>query len=152
MPLAALVDQVDAQAGGEERGVAHALLERGEAEVERLEDVGVGQEGDRRAGLVARLAPLESAQRHAALVGLGPDVPVAPYFDVEPLRERVDDRDADAVQAARDLVAATLAELPAGVQHGEHNLDRGLLLFLHGGHGDATTVEKEQKPAVEVVL
>ena len=37
--------------------------------------------------------------------------------------QRVDDRDADAVQAAGDLVAAA-AELAAGVQHGEHHLDR----------------------------
>ena len=44
-------------------------------------------------------------------------------LDVEPRRQRVDDRDADAVQAAGHLVAAA-AELAAGVQHGEHDLDR----------------------------
>ena len=42
---------------------------------------------------------------------------------MQPLGERVDDRDADAVQAAGDLVAAAVAELAAGVQHGQHDLD-----------------------------
>ena len=42
---------------------------------------------------------------------------------MELLRQRVDDRDADAVEAAGDLVAATVAELAAGVQDGEHDLD-----------------------------
>ena len=51
--LAALVDDRDLQAARQEGGLAQALLERREVEVERLEDVGVGQEGDRRAGGVA---------------------------------------------------------------------------------------------------
>ena len=41
------------------------------------------------------------------------------------LDERVDHAHADAVQAARDLVA-TAAELAAGVQHGVHDLERVL--------------------------
>ena len=130
----------DVQAAGEERGVAHPLLERREVEHRRLEDVGVGQEGDRRAGLLGRLAALEGAERGAALIGLAPDVAVAADLDVEPLREGVDDRDADAVQAAGDLVAAALAELAAGVQDGEHDLDRRLLLLLHRRHRDAAAV------------
>ncbi len=40
---------------------------------------------------------------------------VASHLGDEPLGERVDDRDADAVQAAGDLVAVA-AELPAGVE------------------------------------
>ena len=48
---------------------------------------------------------------------------------MQPLGERVDDRDADAVQAAGDLVAAALAELAAGVQRGEHDLGGGPLLL-----------------------
>ena len=42
--LAALVDDRDLQPAREERGLAQALLERVEVEVERLEDVRVGQE------------------------------------------------------------------------------------------------------------
>ena len=44
--LAALVDDRDLQPAREEGRLAQALLERVEVEVERLEDVGVGQEGD----------------------------------------------------------------------------------------------------------
>ena len=49
--------------------------------------------------------------------------------EVEPRRERVDDRDADAVQTARDLVALA-AELAARVQRGEHDLGRRLVGVL----------------------
>ena len=140
VPLAALVDQRDPQAAGQERRVAHALLERGEVEIERLEHVRVGQERDRGPGLLGRLALLQVAQRLAALVGLRPDEPVAANLDVEALGQRVDDRYADAVQAAGDLVAAALAELAAGVQHGEHDLDRRPLLLLHDRHRDAAAV------------
>ena len=45
---------------------------------------------------------------------------------------RVDHRDAHAVQAARDLVALA-AELPAGVQHREHDLGRRLVGILGVG-------------------
>ena len=44
--------------------------------------------------------------------------------DVHPRRQRVDDREADAVQAARGDVGAA-AELAAGVQLGRHHLDAG---------------------------
>ncbi len=51
---------------------------------------------------------------------------VAADLHLEPARKRVHDRDADAVQAARDLVALA-AELAAGVEHREHDLGRGLV-------------------------
>ena len=74
--------------------------------------------------LVPRLCvvPVTSsvARRSPALVALLVDVAVAPDFEVEPLRQRVDDRHADAVQAAGHLVAVVV-ELAAGVQHGQHD-------------------------------
>ena len=63
---------------------------------------------------------------------------VARHLDGQLLGERVDDGDADAVQAARDLVAAALAELAAGVEGGEHRLHRRqsrLLVLLHRDAG-----------------
>jgi hypothetical protein len=92
----------------------------------RLEDLGVGQPGARRAGRLAlgQLVALDQVvARLAAVVLLGPDVAVAPDLDLTVLRQRVDDRDADAVQAAGDLVAAAVAELAAGVQDGQDDLD-----------------------------
>ena len=127
---AALVDELDLQAAGQERGLAHPLGERLVVELERLEDLVVGKEGDRRPGALELLAALQVALRLAALVVLGPLVAVAAHLEVEALGERVDDRDADPVQAAGDLVAAALAaELAAGVQGGQHDLGRRALLL-----------------------
>ena len=66
---------------------------------------------------------VERAERIAALVALAPRVAVAADLEVERLRQRVHDRDADPVQAARDLVALA-AELPAGVELGQDDLGR----------------------------
>ena len=44
------------------------------------------------------------------------------------------------MQASGDLVAAALAELAAGVQHGEDDFDRRFALLLHVRDGDAATV------------
>ena len=96
------------------------------------------------------LALLEVAQRLAALVGLSPGVAVAADLDVEALGERVDDRHADAVQSAGDLVAAALAELPAGVQDGQHDLDRGPALLLHDRHRDPPPVVDDRHRVVGV--
>ena len=77
-------------------------------------------------------SPLASVvARRAAVVLLRPDVAVAADLDVERLGQRVDDRDADAVQAAGHLVAAAVAELAAGVQDGQHDLDGRPPLLLH---------------------
>jgi hypothetical protein len=63
---------------------------------------------------------------------------------------RVDDRDADAVQAAGDLVAAAVAELAAGVQDGQHDLDGRLALLLHRRDGDAAAVVDDRDRVVGV--
>ena len=63
MPLAALVDDRDLQAPGEEGCLAQALFERAEVEVEALEDVGVGEEGDGGAGRLSLGELVALAQR-----------------------------------------------------------------------------------------
>ena len=60
------------------------------------------------------------ALRHAARELLPVDLPVALDRGDEPFRERVHDRDADAVEAAGDLVALA-AELAAGVELRQHD-------------------------------
>ncbi len=84
---------------------------------------------------------------HAHLEGLEPVVPVALDLDLDALGERVDHGDADAVQAAGDLVAAA-TELAAGVQHGEHDRDRGELLARRDVDRDAATVVGDLDAAV----
>ena len=59
--LAALVDQLDLQAAGEEGGLAQPLGERLEVELDLLEDLEVGQEGQRGAGLLGRRRPWSAA-------------------------------------------------------------------------------------------
>ena len=127
----ALVDEHDPQAAREERRLAQALHERLDREVDLLEDLRVGEEVDRRAGVaLVRLADdLDVGQRDAALELLAVDLAVAAHLGDEPLGERVDDRDADAVQAAGDLVAVA-AELAAGVQLRQHDRQRRQPLVL----------------------
>ena len=92
--------------------------------------VGSGQNVIDGAALLRRRPSLELALRLAALREvLLPLAAVAVDLEVEPARQRVHDRHADAVQAAGDLVALA-AELAAGVQHGEHDLGRRLALVL----------------------
>jgi hypothetical protein len=136
----ALVGQRDVEAAREEGGLAQALLEDREVEVERLEDLVVGQEGDRRAGLLGRLALAQVVLGLAPLVLLGKDVALAADLDLQRLAQRIHHRDADAVQTAGDLVATAVAELAAGVQDRENDLDSRALLLLHDPHGDARAV------------
>ena len=77
LALGALVDEVDPQVARQEGGLAKALRQRRVVVGDLLEHLGVGEEGDRRPGLLARGAALELTLRLAALVALGPDVAVA---------------------------------------------------------------------------
>ena len=142
LALGALVDELDAQVLGEEGRLAQALRQHAVVELDLFEDVGVGHERHGGAGrrvLVALLELLEGRDRHAALEALVPVEAVDIDVELEPFGQRVDDRDADAVQAAGHLVAGA-AELAAGVQHGEHDLGRRLVVLRHDAHGDAAPV------------
>ena len=75
---------------------------------------------------------------------------VALDLELEPLGERVDDGDADAVEAAGDLVAAAVAELAAGVQGGEHQLRGGPLLLRVLVDRDAAAVVDDGDAVVRV--
>jgi hypothetical protein len=54
------------------------------------------------------------------------------------------------VQAAGHLVAAAVAELAAGVEDGEHDLDGRLALLLHRRDGDAAAVVDDRDRVVGV--
>jgi len=82
----------------------------------------------------------EAAGRRAALVALLIHLAVAPDLEVERLRQRVDHRDADAVQAARHLVAVVV-ELAAGMQHGEHDFRRRFAALVQIGRDAAAVVD-----------
>jgi len=112
-----------------------------------LEDLLGGPEGDLGAGLLSGLALLEVVVRNTQAEGLLPAVAVALDLDDELLAQRVHHRGADAVQATGDLVAA-VAELAAGVEHGQRDGDRGQA--VGGVHLDreATAVIGDRDAAV----
>ena len=142
LAVGALVVERDGETLGEERRLAQALGEHAIVVVDIFEDVGVCQEGDggaRRAVLLEFLPLDQVGDRVAALEALVPVVAVHVDVELEPLAERVDHGDADAMQTAGDLVAGA-AELAAGVQHGEDDGGGGQVVLLHDPDGDAAAV------------
>ena len=136
----AFVVEGDGHAGVEERELAQALSERVEAELRRLEDLRVGLERDFRAALLRRAGDDKIGLRRPALVGLLVDLFVAPDLELEALGQRIDHRHADAVQAARDLVAVVV-ELAAGMEHGEHDFRGRATALVHVGRDAAAVVD-----------
>ena len=148
LPGAALVDQVDLQAAGQERGLPQPLRERLVVEHDVLEHLGVGMEGDDRPGPLDLLAALQLPLGLPAHVVLRPLVAVAAHLEMEALRERVHHRHPDPVQAAGDLVSAAVAELAARVQGRHHDLGRRTLLLLVLLDRDAAAVVGDRDAVV----
>ena len=127
----------------EERLLAQALVER-LIVVDRGvgEHLGVGLEANAGARAVGvadyghRLGDIAPRELHAV------DLAVLVDIDLEPLGEGVDDRRADAVQAAGDLVSAA-AEFAARVQDGEDDLKGALARLLLDIDGDASAVIRD---------
>ena len=137
--LGAQVRNRDLEAGVQEGLLAHPPVEGLVVVLQGVEHLGVGLEGDGRAGVVA-------VADHAHFLGDGAagefhlvDLALLVDLDLEPLGQGVDDRRADAVQAAGDLVAAA-AELAAGVQDREDDLKRGPAGLGLDIDGDAAAV------------
>ena len=103
----------------------HAVEER-RAKRGVAKDFGIGMKAqDGAAPVLHGPAILDPALRHAAAIALPPQLAVARDLDIEPIGERVDDRDADPVQPARCLVSIA-AELATRMQHGQDDFERGL--------------------------
>src|ERR1700733_14443358 len=88
------------------------------------------------AGLAQLAGGIAAAEIHL------PGVAVAPDFDVEFLRERVDATDADAVETAGNFIGGGI-EFSARVELGEHNLHRRHVLTagkIHHVDGNAATI------------
>ena len=140
----ALVRQHDAYARIQERLLAQTRFERLKFVDRRLlEDFGVGLEPHRGAGLrrvLERPHVLQVVDGVAALEALAVQAAVLPYLDFQPRGQRVDDRSADAVQAAGNLIAAA-AELAARVQNRIDDRDgRQAGLLLHADWDAAAVV------------
>ena len=147
--LVALVLDDDLEPLVEEGQLAEPVGERVEGERGLLEDLAVRLEADDRAVLGGLLSRREVALRHTELVALGPHLALTADLQLEPFRERIDDRYADTVEAAGNLVGGML-ELAARVEHGEDDLGRRLARLLVGVHGDAASVVADGAGAVRV--
>src|SRR5262245_17999296 len=138
-PLVPLVLDRDLQALVQERELAQPVRERVERERHLLEYFCIRLEADNRTVLGRLLPRCDLALRHAALVALRPHVALTPDLDLEPLGERIDHRDANAVQPARNLVGRVL-ELATRVQNRQHDLRRRLAALLVQIDGNASAV------------
>ena len=143
------VGDEDADAAVEEAQLAHALGQDLEAVFARFEDLVVGPERGLGPGLLGLAHLLKLGQRDAALVALDVDAAFRLDLQVQPLGQRVDDRDADAVQAARNFVGLVV-ELAAGVEHGHDDFGSRLLLRLVHAHRDAAAVVDHGDRVVDV--
>ena len=140
----ALIGQGDLDTGIQEALLTQTLFQRLKVvDGGILEHLRVRLEGDAGAG-DARLHgadALQGAVRVAAAEGLLIFVAVAADVDGQPLGAGIDDRCADAVQAAGHLVAGVLAaELAAGVEDGIDDGDSGQAGIRLDIHGDAAAV------------
>ena len=150
--VGAMVLHVDRDTRDEEGQFAHAAHDR--VVLELLggdEDFRVRMEGDLRAGTLRladdldRLRDFTTAELHLV------DFTFAAHFRDKAIRESVDALRADAVEATRDLVG-TLVELTAGVQVGEHELERRNLFFRVHRDGNTATIVLDGQRAVRMDL
>ena len=126
------------------------MLQRREIELGHREGFRRGQEGHLGAALASGVADdLERRDRFAMAELHEVLLAVAPDRELEPARQRVDDRDADAVQAARDLVGV-LVEFSAGMQLGHDDLGGRHALALVDVGRDAAAVVAHGARAVGI--
>ncbi len=149
--LGPLVREADLEALVEERHHLEALEDRARRELDGLEDGRVGPERDGGAGAATRRV---ADDLRASPSGTPPSansmrwrLPSRSTSTTSRFEQRVDDRHADAVQAAGDLVAVA-AELAAAVELGEGDLDAGQLVLAVDVDRDAAAVVDHPAAAV----
>ena len=151
--------QRDDGARHQHRLAAQKVGEFGLGEVGALEVLGVGPGAHRGAGLAVagagrqhRLADHQRLDHVAARERQPGHLAFAVDGDFEPLRQRVRDANAHAVQAAGEAVGPTgaLVELAAGMQPRKHDFDHGHLLFGVQAEGDAAAVVVHADRAIGV--
>ena len=145
----ALVDELDADAGIQERQLPQPFRQPVVRERRIREDRVAGLEADGGAALGGIADHRQRALRLAHLVLLAMQLAVARDREREQARQGVHHRHADAVQATGHLVGVVV-EFSAGVQHGHDDFGRRAVFFLVDVGRDATTVVRDGHGFVRV--
>ena len=145
LAAAALDRQRDLDARHQHRLAAQQVRQLGAWQLGALEVARIGPDANPRAALAlagTRLLERELLDDVAAGERDRRDLAAAPHRHLQPLRQRVGDADADAVQAAGKAVgrAAALVELAAGVQARVDDLDHAHLFFRMQADRNAAAV------------
>ena len=152
LALGSLVGEPDLEALVEEGHHLQPFHHRLGPELDLLEDGRVRPERDGGPGAAtgSPSGDLQLPGRFSAVDELQNMVVTATVdLQEEPGGQGVHHRDAHAVQATGDLVAAPLTELATGVEHGEHHLGRRLSpLLLHRAGRDTPAVVDDLHPSV----
>ena len=145
----ALVDELHAHARVQERELPQALGEPVVGKRRVREDRVAGLEADRRAPVRRRADDRERPLGLAHLVLLAVKLAVARDGERQRAGKRIHDGNADAVQAARDLVGVVV-EFSAGVQHGHDDLGCRAVFFRVDVGRDAAAVVDHRHRLVRV--
>ena len=143
------VDEDKLESRDQEGHLAEAIAQRLGRKGDLVENFRVGPECHRRAALRRRRAAGQAGNGRAALETFVPFPAVAVDRDLQPFGKRVDDRNADAVQAAGDLVIV-IVELAARVQHRQHHFEGGTPVGGMRIHGNAAAVVADADALVGV--
>ena len=146
--LAALIHERDRNAVVEEGEFAQAVLQRLKAVRGNGEDLRIRNEMHARTRGLGCADLMQLIHCHAARKGNLIDLAVTAHLDLHRGGEGVDDRDADAVETAGDLVAVA-AELAARMENSEHDLDRRHAALVHI-NGNAAAVVRDGDAVVLV--
>ena len=148
---AGLVEQGHRQARGQHGLGAQQVAQVADRELRAVEILRIRPEAQAGAGVLPADAADDLQRRGAVAVGEGHVVLAALALDehVDPRRQRVDHAHADAVQAAAEGVVL-VAELAAGMQLGEDQLDARHAFFRVDVHRHAATVVGHLAAAVGV--
>ena len=140
---AALVDQDDLHAAVEERELAESLRQNLIVELDLAENPGAREEVDLRAPALALADGLKRRNRLTQAKFHLMKQAIATYGQPQPLRERVDHRNANPVKAACHLVRV-IVEFSASVKLRHHDLSAGsalLVIRLRFGRDAAAIVD-----------
>src|SRR6185369_397098 len=149
LSLFALIFDRDPNSFVEKSFFAQALRKFFKTEFRSVEDFGVRLEGNLGAAFTSLAGLLQALNRNSAHIVLFVSQSIAPDFQMQLFRKKVNAGHPDAVQSAGDFVSIRI-ELTACMQFGHHNLSRRTLFFLHHIDGNTAAVIDYRNRVIEM--